>query len=306
MVYRWLAAALGQLGRTDEAREALHTAMTTDPQVFDRFVRSRVPWHRPEDYEHMLDGLRKAGWQGLRAGNKLTDAEGELRGSVGRVENADIIFDRGLSVGDKELSDNTIRVTTTGLVADRLRTSSLMDTFHVRYPSLRLELIISDRCLDLSTGEADLAIRAGEPEDEGLVRRKIADVGWAVYASRSYISRHGAPECLEDIEHHFVVACNCSEGHAEKWLRSVAPHGTVVARCDAGSDQLRAVKSGAGLAFLLAYQRDDDLVRVIDNIGPVTPFYLLMHRDMQRTPRVRAFADFAATEIKAFRALLAG
>ena len=34
------------------------------------------------------------------------------------------------------------------------------------------------------------------------------------------------------------------------------------------------------------------------------PYYLLMHRDMQHTPRVRAFADFVASEIKSFRALL--
>jgi adenylate cyclase len=64
MPLRWLAAALGQLGQNDAAREALHTAMTTDPDAFNRFVRERVPWHRPQDYEHMLDGLRKAGWQG--------------------------------------------------------------------------------------------------------------------------------------------------------------------------------------------------------------------------------------------------
>jgi adenylate cyclase len=28
------------------------------------YVRNRVPWTRPEDHEHMLDGLRKAGWEG--------------------------------------------------------------------------------------------------------------------------------------------------------------------------------------------------------------------------------------------------
>jgi hypothetical protein len=28
------------------------------------YVRHRVPWHRVEDYEHMLDGRRKAGWRG--------------------------------------------------------------------------------------------------------------------------------------------------------------------------------------------------------------------------------------------------
>jgi len=34
----------------------------------------------------------------------------------------------------------------------------------------------------------------------------------------------------------------------------------------------------------------------------ILPFYLLMHRDMQQTLRVRASADFVASEIKSFRA----
>jgi adenylate cyclase len=62
--YRWLAASLGQLGRTDEAREALRQAMAVSRTGFDLYARSRPPWYRPQDHEHMLDGLRKAGWQG--------------------------------------------------------------------------------------------------------------------------------------------------------------------------------------------------------------------------------------------------
>ena len=62
--YRWLAAALGQLGRTAEAREALEKATAVSPASFDMYVRQRVPWHRPEDHAHMLEGLRKAGWEG--------------------------------------------------------------------------------------------------------------------------------------------------------------------------------------------------------------------------------------------------
>jgi adenylate cyclase len=61
--YRWLAAALGQLGRVDEAKEALETAIATAPATFDRYVRARMPWHLPEHYAHMLEGLRKAGWE---------------------------------------------------------------------------------------------------------------------------------------------------------------------------------------------------------------------------------------------------
>ena len=62
--YRWLAAALGELGRTAEAKAALDTATTVSPASFEFQVRDRPPWFRPEDHAHMLDGLRKAGWQG--------------------------------------------------------------------------------------------------------------------------------------------------------------------------------------------------------------------------------------------------
>jgi len=61
--YRWLAAALGQLGRIGEAKEALDKAIAIAPAAFDMYVR-RVPWMRPEDHAHMLEGLRKAGWEG--------------------------------------------------------------------------------------------------------------------------------------------------------------------------------------------------------------------------------------------------
>ncbi len=61
----WHAAALGQLGQTEEARSVLDVAMATSPPYFEFIATRRPPYyHRPEDYEHLLDGLRKAGWQG--------------------------------------------------------------------------------------------------------------------------------------------------------------------------------------------------------------------------------------------------
>jgi adenylate cyclase len=62
--YRYLAAALGQLGRVDEAQEALHQAIAVAPKSFDMFVRQHAPNIRKEDFDHILDGLRKAGWEG--------------------------------------------------------------------------------------------------------------------------------------------------------------------------------------------------------------------------------------------------
>jgi adenylate cyclase len=62
--YRWLAAALGELGRTDDAKQALARAMMVSRASFDFQVLERPPWFRPDDHAHMLEGLRKAGWEG--------------------------------------------------------------------------------------------------------------------------------------------------------------------------------------------------------------------------------------------------
>ncbi|HEY3224948.1 MAG TPA: adenylate/guanylate cyclase domain-containing protein [Pseudolabrys sp.] len=64
MIYRWSAAALGQLGRPAEAKEALEKAVSRTPAAFDMYVRNRAPWFRPEDHAHLVEGLRKAGWKG--------------------------------------------------------------------------------------------------------------------------------------------------------------------------------------------------------------------------------------------------
>ena len=62
--YRWLAATLGKLGRTVEAKEALDRAIAISPASFDFQVRQRPLWFRPDDHAHMLAGLKKAGWEG--------------------------------------------------------------------------------------------------------------------------------------------------------------------------------------------------------------------------------------------------
>ena len=56
--YRFLLASLGQLGRLEEG-EAL---MKIAPVGYDHYARHRPPWFGLTDHEHMLEGMRKAGW----------------------------------------------------------------------------------------------------------------------------------------------------------------------------------------------------------------------------------------------------
>jgi molybdate transport repressor ModE-like protein len=239
-------------------------------------------------------------------GYRLTELGEELLPAAECVEAAAASFERRLAASDKGLT-GTVRVTCGSSLAASLRQTPLIDAFHARFPGLRVELVISERYVDLSKGEADVAIRLGEPRDEALIGRKIADASWAVYASQVYVERYGRPHKVEDLNRHLVIGCDGAIANypAARWMRSVAPNATIAARSEHWQGVMLAVKAGAGLAAMPHWQGDSsELVRVIDNIGLVIPYYLLMHRDMQRTPRVRAFADFVASEIKSFRALL--
>ena len=65
------AASLGQLGRTEEARTALEAAIVASPSLFRHTTDSRPSSYRPQDHEHLLDGLRKAGWTGASVAPRL-------------------------------------------------------------------------------------------------------------------------------------------------------------------------------------------------------------------------------------------
>jgi DNA-binding transcriptional LysR family regulator len=246
-------------------------------------------------------------------GYRLSKLGEELLPHAERIEEAVAAFGRQIAASGNKRPTGTIRVTCSSTVGLRLKRTALIDAFEASFPGLRVELVISDRILDLSKGEADIAIRSkgGEPEDEALVGRKITDQVWAVYASREYVESHGRPERPEDIGRHRVVQCNGAIANlaAARWLRRVAPHAIVAAYSESWSGVLLAVKSGAGVSPLPRVHGDSEseLVRVIDDLPDlVTHFHLLAHRDLYRAPRVRAFFDFVQSEIKTFRAVLSG
>jgi DNA-binding transcriptional LysR family regulator len=143
------------------------------------------------------------------------------------------------SVGDLELRikdtvrelTGVMRVTCPEPIIYRMTKSSLIDRFQARYPGLRVEFVTSDRYLDLSKGEVDVAFRSGDTDDE-LIGRKVADSIWAVYASRGYIERHGQPARVEDLSQHPLVGFDesLSQHRAAKWLGEVAPDAKMSAR----------------------------------------------------------------------------
>jgi tetratricopeptide (TPR) repeat protein len=62
--WRSLANALGQLGRLDEAREALEQFLARVPGFTEQTARSVMPFRDEAVFQHWLEGLRNAGWEG--------------------------------------------------------------------------------------------------------------------------------------------------------------------------------------------------------------------------------------------------
>src|SRR3981081_2726582 len=152
------------------------------------------------------------------SGYRLTEFGEELIPYAERIEAAIGEFELRVKDTARELA-GVIRVTCPEPILFRMATSLLIDRFHTRHPGLRVEFVTSDRYLDLSKGEADVAFRSGDTDDE-LVGRKIADSIWAVYASRTYVERHGQPTRAEDLSLHPLVGFDDSLANhrASKWL----------------------------------------------------------------------------------------
>ena len=243
-------------------------------------------------------------------GYRLTELGEELRSYAERVEQTITDFERQASAWGKDVR-GSIKVTCPDEVGSRILASGLIDKYHARYPGSRVEFVMSDRNLDLAKGQADIAIRGVAPTEDALVGRKIADSSWAVYASKSYVDRYGGIKRPEDINHHSVVLFDgrMRDHRSAQWLRSIAPNAQIAARANNMPGMLLAVRTGAGIAPLpvIIGEKDDALVRVLGPIQDIaTPFFLLMHQDMKRTPRVRAFFDFMVEELPRLRPLLSG
>ena len=56
-----LAACYGQMGMIEEAREAWREAFRVNPDYSLEHRRKVLPYKNPDDFERVVEGLRKAG-----------------------------------------------------------------------------------------------------------------------------------------------------------------------------------------------------------------------------------------------------
>lgn len=246
----------------------------------------------------------------LATGYRLTELGTAILPAAEKVEQAVMSFQQSLrDLGRGQ--GGVIRVTCPEPIAFRLTQSGILDRFRAKHPDLSVEFVLSDHYVDLSKGEADVALRSGDTEDSVLVGRKIADSLWAIYASRQYTDKHGAPATVAGLTDHPLIGFeeSMSKHRTVSWLHEVAPNATYAARNTSVLGLIYAAKAGVGLAPLPMSLGDaePDLVRVLGPIPDLTRAWrILTHPDQRHTRRIAAFFDFVADETDALRPILTG
>jgi DNA-binding transcriptional LysR family regulator len=244
------------------------------------------------------------------SGYRLTEFGRQMLPHAERIEQAFLGFAQHKNTIERG-EVGVVRLTCPEPIMTRLIAFKFLDRFHARHPKFRVEFVMSDKYLDVSKGEADVALRSGDTDDAVLVGRKVADSLWAVYASRSYIERHGQPASVDDLKQHLLLGFDeTMSGHrASTWLAEIAPQAKLAARVSSVLGLVAAAKSGLGVAPLPTALGDaePELVQVL---GPVRALQrswrLLTHPDLRATPRVSAFFDFVRDELPTLRPILTG
>ena len=234
----------------------------------------------------------RSGWTANAQGEVVARAAAEM-------ENAALAAERTIRGADLAL-EGVIRLATSELLAGYLL-PPLLARFLARHPGIEIEADVSNRNVDLTRREADLALRATLQPPETLVGRQVALMRYAVFAHRSIVGRRRRPPVLADLPWvgfderiaHFEIA---------RWFRAALPQVQPRLRLDSMPALLKAAVAGAGAVLLptFAGAQEPELLRLTPPIeGPQMGLWLLSHPDLRGNARLRALAAFLGEALPA-------
>jgi DNA-binding transcriptional LysR family regulator len=221
----------------------------------------------------------------------------QLEASARAMEAGALQLSRGVS-GAQARASGTVRITASQPVACYLMPQILADMRRV-LPDIQVELESSNVLSNLLRREADIAVRMARPDQSTLVAKRIGIVKVGAYASRDYLTKHGAPGQPMDLLDHALIGYD----KLDDTVRGFRAHGQTVTReaFALRSDDLivhwQALRAGLGIGFVADYlaRTDGNVQRVLPALKlPELPMWLAVHREIRTSARIRAVFDFLA------------
>jgi len=238
-------------------------------------------------------------------GHVLTAAGESLLANADRVQGA--VHDLSTAIAEVD-PRRVLRLTATDDLIDFL--SPHIAAFCAN-DAVQVRLMAGERVYNLAQREADVAIRFAPPDQDELVSRDLAPMAFALYASRKYVERHGAPSGLDDLHaHQFAIGDHeLGESPPNRWLVERVAPSQVIVLANTVSTLAAAVRGGMGIAALPCFLADVDpaLERVHPPIDEVSAQPRLMYHYRQRSsPALLRFVTFLEQAFADSRALFSG
>ena len=256
---------------------------------------------RVDAYEKKI-GVRL--FERLPTGYLLTKIGQDMMDSAELIENEIASLDRRVIGRDAELNGK-LRVTLPGPLATHLLMQDFAD-FEKEYPGINIELHSSFDVMNLSKREADVAIRITDDPAENLIGKVVGAMSFSTYAARHYLNQHdykSNPTSLHWIQHRKSIEDNewlANSRYAKNPVRHVIGDPALM---------FEAAQAGMGMAKLPCFMGDSSpVLERIDNIEKTAcgSIWLLSHKDLRSTARVRVFVEFMSEAFKQHQALLSG
>ena len=202
----------------------------------------------------------------------------------------------------------TVRVTAPQVFGRRHMTP-VVTTFLGAHPAMTVDLVLSDRYLDLVEDGLDVALRIGRLVDSSLVARRVGEVRRVLVASPAYLAERGMPQAPGDLLRHDAIFSSGRPVPIE-WRFAQGARGRIVRLAprllvNEVEAALAAARMGQGIAMALSYQVADDLsagalVRIMQDCEPPPlPVQLVIPGGRHMAPRVRVFLNHAAQQLNA-------
>lgn len=173
-----------------------------------------------------------------------------------------------------------------------------LSAFTDLYPDISLNMIFTNEVADLTRREADVSLRVAYEVSDDVVGRKLVQMSQAAYCTRDYAARvrDNGGEGLH------LIGWHEPEGDVTaKWVQeSCYPKAQLKHRVSELVPLISLAAAGLGMAYLACNigDRHPGLIRApFQKPLPYRYLWLLLHRDLRNTARVRLFVDFLAKRI---------
>lgn len=170
------------------------------------------------------------------------------------------------------------------------------------HPGIEVEIVASNEPRDLLRREADIAVRNFRPEHPELVAKKVRDMAGRLYASTRYLDQIGRPTTPAELSRVDFIGFDRTNAMIDR-LATLGLELTQQRFPLISDSQIVAwelVKQGLGVGVMaeVVGDREPGVERALPNLEPVSfPVWLVSHRELHTSRRVRAVFDLLADEI---------